>query len=141
FQGVNELAPFLATLIYNIIAIIILVLFIRVAGILFKAAAGAIHYVEAFGFHYIPGIGTYHPGVGWASKFENISYKIGDVFFKTADDLVKFNKALAITKPFMKLSGIAAVILGVMDILFTVGYSIAISVISADVNDVVSEFI
>jgi hypothetical protein len=41
----------------------------------------------------------------------------------------------------MKLSGIAAVILGVMDILFTVGYSIAISVISADVNDVVSEFI
>jgi hypothetical protein len=142
FQGVNELAPFLATLIYNIIATIILVVFIRVAGVLFKVASEALHHGAIFGgTKYIPNIAIYTFAPSRASNFEKMSYKIGDVFFKTTDDLAKFNKALTITKPFMKLSGIAAVILGVMDILFTVGYSIAVSVISADVNDAVSEFI
>jgi hypothetical protein len=42
FQGVNELAPFLVAIIYRIISTIILVLFIRVAGVLFRAAANAL---------------------------------------------------------------------------------------------------
>jgi hypothetical protein len=79
------------------------------------------------------------PHYGAMTKFEYVSIKSGNIFFKTADDLRKFNSAMVLVKPMMQISGIAGIILGVMDVLFTVGYSIAITVISDDVNDMLAE--
>jgi hypothetical protein len=44
-------------------------------------------------------------------------------------------------KDMMKISGIAGIILGVMDILFTVGYSVLTSRIAADVNDMLDAYL
>jgi hypothetical protein len=72
------------------------------------------------------------------TKFEDVSLKSAGTFFKSLEDLQKFNNAMTLVKPMMKISGIAGVILGVMDVLFTVGYSIALSYISDDINDMIA---
>jgi hypothetical protein len=48
-----------------------------------------------------------------------------------------FARLVAIAKPIMKISGIAGVILGIMDALFSIGYSVATSVIASEINDLI----
>jgi hypothetical protein len=50
-------------------------------------------------------------------------------------------RQIAAVKDMMKISGIAGIILGVLDILFTVGYSILTSQISSDVNDLLDAYL
>jgi hypothetical protein len=56
-------------------------------------------------------------------------------YLSSSDKIAEFTARMAIVKPMMKISGIAGVILSVMDMLFSVGYAIAVSVIAGDVND------
>jgi hypothetical protein len=60
---------------------------------------------------------------------------MGEKYANIAEDVPAFAKFVGTVKPMMKISGIAGVILGIIDILFTVGYSIASSIIASDVND------
>jgi hypothetical protein len=141
FQGVNEVGPFIAAVIYKIIATIILIIFAHAAGVLFKAATTALQKSIPSSLHTTLKNGLlnifYEAAGETFTKMEDVSFKVGEIFFKTADDLTKFTKALPVVETAMKLSGVAGAVLAVMDILFTVGYSIAISVISDDVNDMI----
>jgi hypothetical protein len=60
---------------------------------------------------------------------------------KGVKDMQAYFKQLSEVKSMMKISGIAGIILGVMDILFTVGYSIATSIIASDINELLNSYL
>ncbi|MDR2846729.1 MAG: hypothetical protein LBV22_00085 [Mycoplasmataceae bacterium] len=128
FKGMSGLGPFLASLIYNIIALLIVFVFVRVAGVVIKAASFAVVTV------------TDRLAANTLTKFENIALDIGNKVINETANLAEVTEVLINVRPLMKISGIAGAILAVMDILFTVGYSIMVSAIANSVNDMVSGF-
>jgi hypothetical protein len=124
----SGLGPFLASLIYNIIALLIVFVFVRVAGVVIKAASFAVVTV------------TDRLAANTLTKFENIALDIGNKVINETANLAEVTEVLINVRPLMKISGIAGAILAVMDILFTVGYSIMVSAIANSVNDMVSGF-
>jgi hypothetical protein len=152
FEGVNEFAPyFIISVVLNVLVLVIINVFVRVVGIVLSAAEKASNVLIGKSLSYVfqaeTGAFTDISTVWFLNNFNNsnwltqLSIKLGSRYAQTLDATKNFTNFVNAVKPMMKISGIAGVILGVMDMLFVVGYSIASSVLAADVNDLISALV
>jgi hypothetical protein len=137
-KGVAELAPFLIHLIMHIIFSVLFICFVKVAGVALSNLMAITEDTTAILIMF------------WGADFgtaEVIAQLTSEGLTLTLDMIAEVDaarslfKQIATAKDMMKISGIAGIILGVLDILFTVGYSILTSSIAADVNDLLDAYL
>jgi hypothetical protein len=130
-KGVAELGPFLIDLILHIILTVLFLCFVKVAGVMISnlikfAESSTVKLISKFGVNYA------------ASPTIQVMTELGGngnlALISQSNAARASIQQIGTAQSMMKISGIAGIILGVMDILFTVGYSLLISSTAADVN-------